>query len=134
MTDPPRDLSQEKNQAFENAVRAAPRRPSDRQIVRELLPAIRRKREAGWSYAEIRAALAETHGFAGTLGSLYSYVSKWSNAQKKLPAPPKSPEGPPAPAPPRRIADLCGHFAQPCPKSSPPPKKRTLVETLNKPV
>ena len=122
MTDPPRDLSQEKNQAFENAVRAAPRRPSDRQIVRELLPAIRRKREAGWSYAEIRAALAETHGFAGTLGSLYSYVSKWSNAQKKPPAPP------------RRIADLCGHFAQPYPDGSPPQKKRTLVETLNKPV
>lgn len=44
--------------------------------VRSVLDQIHAKRAEGWSYDEIRRALAETVGFTGTLQTLYAYVNR----------------------------------------------------------
>lgn len=44
--------------------------------VRSVLDQIHAKRAEGWSYDEIRRALAKTVGFTGTLQILYAYVNR----------------------------------------------------------
>ena len=144
MIDPPRNLSSEGKQAFENAARNSSPRLSNRRIVREMLPAIQHKLEAGWSHEEIRQELAQAFGFNGTLSTLYSYVSKLSVAAKSgvldeastketSIVTPDAVEAPPAR---RRVSEtLVGPIlAEILSNPAPSKKKTSLVERLNKPI
>ena len=84
----PAPLSPEQKQAFRDAARPPAARLSDKARVREILPSIRQKLQAGWSYEDVRQELERTLGFQGTLNTLYQYVSKLSRERgKALPLP-----------------------------------------------
>lgn len=74
---PPR-LDEARYTAFAAAQRPVSTPTSDRARVQAVLPLIQEKLAAGWSYAQIRDALAQTLGFQGTIKTLYSYVSRLS--------------------------------------------------------
>lgn len=79
MSDAPHSpLDEASYTAFAAAQRPVGTPTSDRARVRAVLPLIQEKLAAGWSYAEIRDALAQTLGFQGTMKTLYTYVSRLS--------------------------------------------------------
>ncbi|MBK8168613.1 MAG: hypothetical protein IPK64_21920 [bacterium] len=122
----PRGLSPESKRAFETARPPRKETASDREIVREMLPAIRRKRDEGWSYEAIRQELAKRLGFKGTRQTLYNYV--WCFTKKRPPSPADA-------APKRRTVreTLCGSSPD-LPAAGGPRPRATLVEKLNRPV
>ena len=151
MSDLPHDpLSAAAQAAFAAAPRPPGARASDKARVRAVLPEIRDKRAAGWTYAEIRAELARTLGYRGTLKTLYTYVCRLSSAEiapaataldaragsAATPILPDSSTNPPAaPAKRSRFIDSFSpesrEALQPCPTKK---RKHSLVEILNKPV
>ena len=147
---PPPLLDEALYTAFATAQRPASARTSDRARVHAVLPLIQEKLAAGWSYAEIRDALAQTLGFQGTLKTLYSYVSRLSAL---TPAPGEAPgtrvpsdsseageEGasssppPPPPPPPRRFADSLDPTWVDTVRTRRKRIKPPLAEQLNKPL
>lgn len=147
MADRPRvPLTPKTKQAFQKARRPTAPRVSDRAIVREVLPEIRRKLAAGWSYEEVRAEMARTLGFGGTRRTLYNYVWQLTLPEKH---PLRSSEGsragtaipdgaPAEPPQPRRSVreTLRGSKARPPTneRSGQKSKRPSLVEILNRPV
>ena len=96
MTDhPPTKLTSEQKDAFKHA--RPPARPplTAKDKVRAVLGEIREKRNAGWSYEEVRQELAKTMGFKGTLQTLYRYVWQLSTGQTQPNAPTAPNAGPP---------------------------------------
>lgn len=108
---PPKTLTSQEKDAFTRAQRPGVPRMSDKACVREVLPDIHRKIQAGWSYEEVRQEMAKTLGFKGTLKTLYQYVWQLSTAQ--TPAPPA-----PAPSMPRPVTPEVSGGAN---RSPPPP-------------
>lgn len=114
MNDTPRNISPERKRAFETAARHEKKTISDREIVREMLGAIRRKRDDGWSYEAIRQELAEKLDFKGTRRTLYNYV--WHFTKN---TPSRTTDGRPQSA----------EVSTPSPDDT-VPKRRTVRETL----
>jgi len=84
----PAPLSPEQKQAFRDAARPPAARLSDKARVREILPSIRQKLQAGWSYEDVRQELEKTVGFKGSLKTLYRYV--WQLSKEPRAATPSS--------------------------------------------
>lgn len=97
-----RGVTERARAAFVTAQRPANAKLSDWMRVAEMLDDISAKRAAGWSYADIRDALARTVGFKGRLATLYCYVSRLT-AQRRAAAtventvPTASQDSPPPP-------------------------------------
>ena len=122
MTDlPPAAVTGEQREAFQNVRRPGPPRRTDKDKVRALLDQIGAKRAAGWSYAEIHQALAETVGFQGTRQTLYNYV--WELSSRKRAA-----------GEPRRRRSVRNPLEDASPVGDDRLKGQTLVERLNEPL
>lgn len=112
---------------------------TDKDWIRELLPVIKEKRAAGWSYEDIRAALAETVGFKGTLKTLYTYTCRLASQAPSSPAGPiaittPSSEDVPLSPVPRRFKDSLDPEWVDAMKMRPKRKKGSMVEMINKPI
>ena len=156
----PEPLTPARKDAFKNACRP-PRAPlTDKDKVRAVLGEIQEKRNAGWSYEEVRQELAKTVGFKGSLKTLYCYIWQLSAGQTKPAAPATPASGAPAlpalvvppgstptssplasdfvPDPARRhyIHNLGGEHVRAARRQSAEEnsKRPSLVEILNKPI
>jgi len=109
----PVPLTTQQKQAFRDAARPATARRNDKARVREVLPAIRQKLQAGWSYEEVRQALEKTLGFQGSLKTLYQYV--WQLSREPGAAAPSST------ALPAELAQLAAQPTMKAPGSAPAP-------------
>lgn len=145
MSDAPHPLLDEASYAaFAAAQRPVGTPISDRARVRAVLPLIQEKLAAGWSYAEIRDALAHTLGFQGTMKTLYTYVSRLSAPAPAREAPlarapsdsseageeSASSSTPPA----RRFADSLDPAWVDTVRTRPKRTKTPLAERLNEPL
>ena len=109
----PAQLSPEQKQAFRDAARPPAARLSDKARVREILPSIRQKLQAGWSYEDVRQELEKTVGFKGSLKTLYQYV--WQLSREPGAAAPSST------ALPAELAQLAAQPTMKAPGSAPAP-------------
>ena len=139
---PPPLLDEALYTAFAAAQRPVSTLTSDRARVHAVLPLIQEKLAAGWSYAEIRDALAQTLGFQGTIKTLYSYVSRLSAltpAREAPRAPGDSSEAgeegaSSSPPPARRFADSLDPTWVDTVRTRRKRTKTPLAEQLNKPL
>ena len=83
MTDDLHEVPESGIEAFKAAVRPPKKRLSDRQKIREHLPEIRQKLDAGWPYEEVLAELQRTLDVRCKLRTIYDYVEKFSRQEKK---------------------------------------------------
>lgn len=73
-------LTAQAKKAFRRARRPLLPGASNRRLIRELLPEILRKREEGWTYAQLRQALADTFNCTISSQTLAVYVSQMTRA------------------------------------------------------
>lgn len=134
MADRTCDLSPEGKQAFEDAAQNKPV-PSNRRIVREMLPSIRDKLKAGWTYEAIRQELMRSLGFKGTLRTLYNYVWHFSRKDASPPAalPATAPDNAMKPARRSVRETLCG-LPPDLPAAGQKRTRVSLVDKLNRPI
>ena len=144
MSDAPPPLLDEASYTAYAAAQRPVRTPtSDRARVHAVLPLIQEKLAAGWSYAEIRDALAQTLGFQGTIKTLYTYVSRLSALTPAREEAPRAPsdsseageEGASSSPPPaRRFADSLDPTWVDTVRTRRKRTKTPLAEQLNKPL
>lgn len=109
----PVPLTTQQKQAFRDAARPTTARRNDKARIREVLPAICQKLQAGWSYEEVRQELEKTLDFKGSLKTLYQYV--WQLSREPGAATPSST------ALPAELAQLAAQPTMKAPGSAPAP-------------